>query len=71
MPYRVTGQSPGFGQVAERSRGKVKARASIVFFVGKTWVRINSLGLASSSNSHGLWAFVVVPTYLVPGPRMT
>lgn len=34
MPYRATGQSPGFGQVAERSRGKVKARASIVFFVG-------------------------------------
>lgn len=34
MPYRATGQSQGFGQGAERSRGKIKTRAFIVVFVG-------------------------------------
>lgn len=34
MPYRSIGQSLGFGQVAERSKGKVKARALIVVLVG-------------------------------------
>lgn len=34
MPCRATGQSLGFSQVAERSKGKVKARAFIVVSVG-------------------------------------
>lgn len=32
--------------------------------------RVNSLGLANMNNSGGLWAIGVVPSCLVPGPRM-
>ena len=40
-------------------------------FCGKKWeIRANSLGLASSNNFCGLWAIGVVPSCLVPGPRM-
>lgn len=58
MPYGATGEAPGSGQeTKDRSEGKAKARALIGVSTGKTRRDgVNSLPLASLSDSSRLWA---------------
>ena len=68
MSHRVRGEASGTGQVAE-DRGEKRTFAMVFLEVGKTRLgRVNSSGLASLSNSGGLYVIGVVPRCPVPGP---